>query len=83
MEMDREENGGAAAGGLAAVAEEVEVEEVGSSLTMERVAAAKQFIENHYRNQTKNIQERKERSVLSLHELGFLLLTSSILNSHA
>ncbi|WOL14044.1 serine/threonine-protein kinase 38 [Canna indica] len=67
MEMEKEgrENGGeaaAAAGGLAAVAEEVEVEEaVGSSLTMERVAAAKKFIENHYRNQTKNIQERKER----------------------
>ncbi|XP_008805805.2 serine/threonine-protein kinase 38-like [Phoenix dactylifera] len=36
-------------------------EEVGSSLTRERVAAAKQFIENHYRNQMKNIQERKER----------------------
>ncbi|URE18493.1 Protein kinase C terminal domain [Musa troglodytarum] len=68
MEMEKEgrENVGeaaTAAGGLAAVAEEVEEEEeaVGSSLTMERVAAAKKFIENHYRNQTKNIQERKER----------------------
>ncbi|KAL3586788.1 hypothetical protein D5086_013655 [Populus alba] len=41
---------------------EEEVEEVlGSSLTMEKVAAAKQFIENHYRAQMKNIQERKER----------------------
>uniref|UniRef100_J3KX52 non-specific serine/threonine protein kinase n=2 Tax=Oryza brachyantha TaxID=4533 RepID=J3KX52_ORYBR len=28
---------------------------------MERVAAAKKFIENHYRSQMKNIQERKER----------------------
>ncbi|GMQ02471.1 hypothetical protein CsSME_00048684 [Camellia sinensis var. sinensis] len=28
---------------------------------MEKVAAAKQFIENHYRAQMKNIQERKER----------------------
>lgn len=83
MEMDSEENGGAAAGGLAAVAEEVEDEKVGSSLTMERVAAAKQFIEGHYRNQMKNIQERKERSVLFLHELGFLRLTSLILNSYA
>ncbi|KAJ4950065.1 hypothetical protein NE237_026897 [Protea cynaroides] len=36
-------------------------EELGSSLTMERVAAAKQYIENHYRSQMKNIQERKER----------------------
>ncbi|CAL9211119.1 unnamed protein product [Musa hybrid cultivar] len=68
MEMEKEgrENVGeaaTAAGGLAAVAEEVEEEEeaVGSSLTMERVAAAKKFIENHYRNQMKNIQERKER----------------------
>ncbi|KAF8369911.1 hypothetical protein HHK36_032059 [Tetracentron sinense] len=28
---------------------------------MERVAAAKQFIENHYRTQMKNIKDRKER----------------------
>lgn len=42
--------------------EETEGEEVlGSRLTMEKVAAAKQFIENHYRAQMKNIQERKER----------------------
>lgn len=36
-------------------------ETLGSSLTMEKVAAAKQFIENHYRNQRKNLQERRER----------------------
>lgn len=36
-------------------------EVLGSSLTMEKVAAAKQYIENHYRAQNKNIQERKER----------------------
>jgi hypothetical protein len=50
---------------LAAVAEEgdgVEANEaVGSTLTMERVAAAKKFIENHYRAQKKNFQERRER----------------------
>nr|CAB3471918.1 unnamed protein product [Digitaria exilis] len=51
---------------LAAVAEEgggegEAPEAVGSTLTMERVAAAKKFIENHYRSQMKNIQERKER----------------------
>ncbi|XP_044464516.1 serine/threonine-protein kinase tricornered-like isoform X3 [Mangifera indica] len=40
---------------------EEEEEALGSSLTMEKVAAAKQFIENHYRAHTKNIQERKER----------------------
>ncbi|KAF0916034.1 hypothetical protein E2562_000663 [Oryza meyeriana var. granulata] len=57
--------GAAAAEPLAAVAEEGEdageAEAVGSTLTMERVAAAKKFIENHYRSQMKNIQERKER----------------------
>ena len=46
-------------------------EVLGSSLTMEKVAAAKQYIENHYKAQNKNIQERKERyykSSLSLRE---------------
>ncbi|XP_039041215.1 serine/threonine-protein kinase CBK1-like isoform X1 [Hibiscus syriacus] len=45
------------------IEEEQSGEEVvlGSTLTMEKVAAAKQFIENHYRSQMKNIQERKER----------------------
>ncbi|KAK9149111.1 hypothetical protein Scep_007868 [Stephania cephalantha] len=38
-----------------------EEESLGSSLTMEKVAAAKKFIENHYKAQMKNIQERKER----------------------
>nr|GMD41085.1 serine/threonine-protein kinase tricorner isoform X1 [Ipomoea batatas]GMD44137.1 serine/threonine-protein kinase tricorner isoform X1 [Ipomoea batatas]GMD45921.1 serine/threonine-protein kinase tricorner isoform X1 [Ipomoea batatas]GMD47602.1 serine/threonine-protein kinase tricorner isoform X1 [Ipomoea batatas] len=38
-----------------------EEEVLGSSYTMEKVAAAKQFIENHYKNQMKSIQERKER----------------------
>ncbi|XP_042411886.1 serine/threonine-protein kinase tricornered-like [Zingiber officinale] len=67
MEMEgegREKGRESAVGELAAVAEEGEEEmeeTVGSSLTMERVAAAKQFIENHYKNQMKNIQERKER----------------------
>ncbi|KAJ4708690.1 Serine/threonine-protein kinase [Melia azedarach] len=37
---------------------------IGSSLTMERVAAAKQFIENHYKAQRKHIQERKERRLV-------------------
>ncbi|XP_028787072.1 probable serine/threonine-protein kinase ndrA, partial [Neltuma alba] len=35
--------------------------EAGSSLTMERVAVAKKFIENHYKAQMKLIQDRKER----------------------
>lgn len=32
-----------------------------SNETRQKVAAAKQFIENHYKSQRKNIQERKER----------------------
>lgn len=40
---------------------EEEEEVLGSSLTMEKVAAAKQYIENHYKAQMKNFQERKER----------------------
>ncbi|KAL4307742.1 hypothetical protein HN51_042140 [Arachis hypogaea] len=40
---------------------EEEEESVGSSLTMVKVAAAKKFIENHYRTHMKNIQDRKER----------------------
>lgn len=35
--------------------------QVGSSLTLERVAAAKQFIEGHYKAQMKLIQDRKQR----------------------
>ncbi|KAK1286145.1 Serine/threonine-protein kinase AtPK1/AtPK6 [Acorus calamus] len=40
---------------------EVKEESTGSSVTMEKVAIAKQFIENHYRSQMKNLKERKER----------------------
>ncbi|PNX56361.1 serine/threonine-protein kinase CBK1-like protein, partial [Trifolium pratense] len=32
-----------------------------SSVTKQKVAAAKQYIENHYKEQMKNLQERKER----------------------
>jgi serine/threonine kinase 38 len=68
-EMAEEPSATARGGGgpLAAVAEEGESEveaapaTAGSSKTMERVAAAKKFIEGHYRAQMKNIQERKER----------------------
>lgn len=55
--------------------EENGVEEVqGSSLTMEKVAAAKQFIENHYRAQMKNIQERKERFVSRIRRVLFVFV---------
>lgn len=32
-----------------------------SNVTKQRVAAAKQYIENHYKEQMKNLQERRER----------------------
>eukprot|EP00249_Psilotum_nudum_P019183 c27130_g1_i1 orf=629-2332(+) len=36
-------------------------ETLASDITRQKVAAAKQYIENHYREQMKNLQERKER----------------------
>ncbi|KAK4415715.1 Serine/threonine-protein kinase CBK1 [Sesamum alatum] len=39
-------------------------EEPGSSLTLERAAAAKKFIENHYKTHMKGIQERRQRRQL-------------------
>ncbi|RWR82339.1 serine/threonine-protein kinase tricorner-like protein [Cinnamomum micranthum f. kanehirae] len=36
-------------------------DEAPSNATKQRVAAAKQYIENHYKEQMKNLQERKER----------------------
>ncbi|XP_042489266.1 serine/threonine-protein kinase tricornered-like [Macadamia integrifolia] len=36
-------------------------EEATSNVTKQKVAAAKQYIENHYKEQMKNLQERKER----------------------
>lgn len=56
-------------------------EELGSSLTLERAAAAKKFIENHYKAQMKHIQERKQR--YSHHKSLFIIrwLVSSVINS--
>lgn len=39
--------------------------EEASNITKQKVAAAKQYIENHYKEQMKNLQERKERYVLA------------------
>lgn len=36
-------------------------EEEASSMTKQKVAAAKKYIENHYKEQMKNLQERRER----------------------
>ena len=49
-----------------AAVEEEKSESVGSSLTMVKVAAAKKFIENHYRTHRRNIEDRKERYRLIL-----------------
>jgi len=38
-------------------------EEAPSNVTKQKVAAAKQYIENHYKKQMKDLQERKERYV--------------------
>ncbi|KAI3447170.1 hypothetical protein Pfo_003835 [Paulownia fortunei] len=43
------------------VEQEMEEEQLGSSLTLERVAAAKKFIENHYKSHMKDMQKRRER----------------------
>ena len=47
-------------------------EEALSNVTKQKVAAAKQYIENHYKEQMKNLQERKER-------YGFLILCLNLL----
>lgn len=38
--------------------------EEASNVTKQRVAAAKQYIENHYKEQMRNLQDRKERYVM-------------------
>lgn len=37
------------------------IDEAPSNVTKQRVAAAKQYIENHYKAQMKSLQDRKER----------------------
>lgn len=39
----------------------VAVDDLPSNITRQKVAAAKQYIENHYKSQMKNLQERKTR----------------------
>lgn len=40
------------------------MDEEASNITKQKVAAAKQYIENHYKEQMKNLQERRERRIL-------------------
>ncbi|XP_010541082.1 PREDICTED: serine/threonine-protein kinase tricorner [Tarenaya hassleriana] len=45
---------------------------VGSSLTLEKVAAAKQFIESHYKAHMKHIQQRRQRRLVLEQKLASL-----------
>ncbi|CAL4902619.1 unnamed protein product [Urochloa decumbens] len=67
LEAVAEEGDGAAA---AETETEAQAPAVGSSKTMERVAAAKKFIEDHYKAQMKNLQERKERRLVLEQQLA-------------
>lgn len=49
-------------------------EEVPSNVTKQKVAAAKQYIENHYKKQMKSLEERKER-----YDFGFPVMLIVIL----
>lgn len=42
------------------------VDEAPSTITKQKVAAAKQYIENHYKAQMKCLQDRRERYLLLL-----------------
>lgn len=53
-------------------------DEEASALTKQRVAAAKQYIENHYKEQMRNLQERRERYRTQLK----LVLASLFLKEH-
>ncbi|XVF72028.1 hypothetical protein PTKIN_Ptkin12aG0088400 [Pterospermum kingtungense] len=55
---------GGGGGGEAANEETNMDEEALSNITKQKVAAAKQYIENHYKEQMKNLQERKERRTI-------------------
>lgn len=49
---------------------------ISSPVTRQKVAAAKQFIENHYKNHLKSLQERKERLVtINIFESSFFRCT--------
>lgn len=54
-------------------------DEAPSSATKQRVAAAKQYIEKHYKEQMKNLQDRKERYGGSAAFSSFLFLSVKIM----
>jgi hypothetical protein len=52
---------GMGVGGVRGGASVLPEENLASTMTRQKVAAAKQFIENHYKSHMKSLQERKER----------------------
>lgn len=53
-------------------------EAISSPVTRQKAAAAKQFIENHYKNYLQGLQDRKERSNLDASQI----LTSLYFNMY-
>ncbi|KAL4307910.1 hypothetical protein AHAS_Ahas16G0325500 [Arachis hypogaea] len=51
---------------------------VSSPVTRQKAAAAKQFIENHYKNYLQGLQDRKDRAMFTLQE-RLLFINSAIL----
>lgn len=63
--------------------EEEELEEqLGSSLTLERVAAAKKLIEDHYKSHMKLIQDRKQRFLIFYLRLYSFIFFIQYINSN-
>lgn len=76
--------GASGGGGSNGSADEHKVEtdeEAVSNTTKQKVAAAKQYIENHYKEQMKILQERKERySLVSLPKCTSLICKCNFLS---
>lgn len=53
-------------------------EDTPSNVTKQKVAAAKQYIEDHYKKQMKSLQERRERYVFFLNNALVMLETVSL-----
>lgn len=56
-------------------------DEAPSNMTKQKVAAAKQYIENHYKAQMKSLQERKERQGFVQRRTVFMILSLTFLFS--
>lgn len=54
------------------------IDEAPSNATKQKAAAAKQYIENHYKAQMKCLQDRKERYVFNTYDLRLLFIFGRI-----